>query len=46
MNLQAVVHKFFRVKSGDARSICGGARDLLRDRDLGISLDYTDWRVS
>jgi len=46
MNQHAVVGKFSHVKPGDTEFAGGGLRDFLRYRDLGISLKYSDWRVS
>jgi hypothetical protein len=46
MNQHAVVNKFSHVKPDDTELTGGGLRDFLRYRDLGISLKYSDWRVS
>ena len=46
MNQHAVVNKFSRVKSGDAEFAGVRLRDFFRYRDPGISLNYSDWRVS
>jgi hypothetical protein len=46
VNQHAVVNKFSRVKPDDTEFTGGGLRDFFRYRDLGISLKYSDWRVS
>lgn len=46
VNQHAVVNELSRVKPDGTVFTGGDLRDFFRYRDIGISLKYSDWRVS
>ena len=46
VNQHAAVNEFSRVKPDDTAFTGSDLRDFVRYRDPGISLKYSDWRVS
>jgi hypothetical protein len=46
VNRHAVVNGLSRVKPDGTAFTGGDPRDFFRYRDIGISLKYSDWRVS